>query len=447
MDLVQLDALCSDLTVAARALKSLCENSGNNRNPGSNVSVKEPLFLSANPLEAEHELAMARRNLCGITTRLQTLLSGPTCFIRRMAAQNQLLACLKWLGEFQITAYVPLSDSISLDELAELADVPEHTLSRVVRMTATAGFLQEPQLGYVAHTPLSLAFTNELLYFDAAMFLANKVAPSALDLTPFEQKPNQGGLNMVGMRSFDSFATHRAQEPQLNRQWLAYCHSVGSTHNDLGALINLLNWQSLGDASVVHICDRYTKASQALANISNGLRVMVQAYDHTPTDSPLTGPEEVEQEPAIIHNINVQRRKPTAAQPVGDAAVYILQPSFDARTTDEYTPQELLAHELQSHFRILRNNVSALLILAPKMLPEPGSVALNLEVQARLLDFAEMQFTRKSAVEVTELFKLTESICDAHGRLMVTKRLRSADGATIALAVKYQAFSERSELV
>ena len=174
---------------------------------------------------------------------------------------------------------------------------------------------------------------------------------------------------------------------------------------------------------------------------------MVQAYDYTPTDSPLTGPEEVEQEPAIVHNINVQRRKPTAAQPVSDAAVYILQPSFDARNTDEYTPHELLTLELQSHFRILRNNVSALLILAPKMLPEPGSVALNLEVQARLLDFAEMQFNQKSAVEVTELFKLTESICDAHGRLMVTKRLRSADGATIALAVKYQAFAERSELI
>lgn len=171
----------------------------------------------------------------------------------RAFLQNQLLACLKWLGEFQITAYVPLNDSISLDELAELADVPEHTLSRVVRMTATAGFLHEPQLGCVAHTPLSLAFTNELLYFDAAMFLANKVAPSALDLTPFEQKQNHGGLNMAGLQSFESFATHRAQEPQLNRQWLAYCHSVGNPPNDLGALINLLNWQSLGDASVVHV--------------------------------------------------------------------------------------------------------------------------------------------------------------------------------------------------
>lgn len=174
---------------------------------------------------------------------------------------------------------------------------------------------------------------------------------------------------------------------------------------------------------------------------------MVQAYDHAPTDSCLIGQEEVEQESAVSHNIDIQRRRPTAVQPVSDAAVYIVQPSFDARSTDEYTPHELLTLELQSHFKILRHNTSALLILAPKMLPEPGSVALNLEVQARLLDFAEMQFNHKSAVEVTELFKLTESICDAHGRLMVTKRLRAADGATIALAIKYQTLTEPDELI
>ena len=114
-------------------------------------------------------------------------------------------------------------------------------------MTATAGFLHEPQLGYVAHTPLSLPFTTELSYFDAAMFLANRVAPSALDLTSVTLKQD------IGSRSPRSFALDCAQEPQLNRQWLAYCHSVGSTENDLAALLNLLNWQSLGEASVVHV--------------------------------------------------------------------------------------------------------------------------------------------------------------------------------------------------
>lgn len=126
--------------------------------------------------------------------------------------------------------------------------------------------------------------------------------------------------------------------------------------------------------------------------------------------------------------------------------MYILQPSFTAMNTNGYTPHELLLIELRSHFEVLQGNTTALLILAPTMLPEPGSVAINLEVQARLLDFAEMQLNSKSAVEVTELFKMTESICDGQGRLMVTNRLRSVDGATVALAVKYQSFKELDEL-
>ncbi|KAF2024546.1 toxin biosynthesis regulatory protein AflJ [Setomelanomma holmii] len=433
MDLIHLDALCSDLTVAAKNLKALCEGSGSNSPTSSNESSKGSLQPSN---KFQDEISSARSDLCGIATRLQTLLAGPTCFIRRMAVQNQLLACLKWLGEYQITAYVPLNDSISLEELAELADVSEPTLSRVVRMTATAGFLQEPQLGHVAHTPLSSSFTNELMYFDAAMFLANRVAPSALDMTLFPQKQDTGSSSLVALKYAQAFASDRAQEPQLNRQWLAYCHSIGDMKLDVTPLLNVLNWHSLGGASVVH----------TLAQVSHALQIIVQTYDYTPGDSAMKSPGYHEGDEAISRRVTVQRRKPTMQQPVRDAAVYILQPSFDARSTDDFTPQELLTIELKSHYSILQANPSAVLIVAPVMLPEPGSVAVNLEVQARLLDFAEMRFNQGSAMEVTELFQLTESTCDAHGRLMVTNRLRSADGATIALAAQYQSFSERTEL-
>ncbi|KAF2847104.1 toxin biosynthesis regulatory protein AflJ [Plenodomus tracheiphilus IPT5] len=433
MDLVQLDALCSELTVAAESLKALCEGSGNN-SPASIGLFKDSLHP---PIQLQDDISTARSNLCGVATRLQILLADPTCFIRQMAIQNQLLACLKWLGEYQITAYVPLSDSISLEELAELADVSEYTLSRVVRMTATAGFLHEPQLGYIAHTPLSSSFTNELTYFDAAMFLANRVAPSALDMTYFPQKQEAGASTMAVLKSAQTFALDRAQEPKLNRQWLAYYHSVGGMNHDVTTLIHVLNWHSLGGASVVH----------TLAHVSHALQVIVQTYDYTPADLAMKGLGNDEQDAVASRRIIVQRRKPAIQQPVRDAAVYILQPSFDARSTEDITPQELLAIELKSHYNILQANPSAVLIVAPVLLPEPGSVPVNMEVQARIIDFAEIQFNKRSAMEVTELFQLTESICDAHGRLIVTNRLRSVDGATIALAVQYQSLSERTEFV
>ncbi|EOA88817.1 uncharacterized protein SETTUDRAFT_168062 [Exserohilum turcica Et28A] len=202
-----------------------------------------------------------------------------------MAMQNQLLACLKWMGEYQIIAYIPLDDTISLEELANLADVPEHTLSRVVRMTATAGFLHEPQLGHVAHTSLSLSFTTELSHFDAAMFLANKVAPASLDPAFFSHDQYGTGLSPQTRPTFEMLS----QEPQFSRQWQAYRHNMGSARSQLAYLSSLLNWHSLGDASVVEICDNATTLAHQIAQTSPQLRVTVQTYDFTPTDTGLSG--------------------------------------------------------------------------------------------------------------------------------------------------------------
>ena len=68
----------------------------------------------------------------------------------------------------------------------------------------------------------------------------------------------------------------------------------------------------------------------------------------------------------------------------------------------------------------------------------PGSVAVNVEVQAQLRDIAHLQLGNESALEVTKLAKVIEAVCDRHGRLIVTNRLRSLNGATIALAMQYQ---------
>ena len=127
--------------------------------------------------------------------------------------------------------------------------------------------------------------------------------------------------------------------------------------------------------------------------------------------------------------------------------MYLLHPSFGAASTRGYTPSELVGMELKAHFGILRANPAALLILAPVILPEPGSVAVNLETQARLLDFANTHLTGQGAMEVSELVRLTESVCDTRGRLVVKSRVRSADGTTIGLVVKYQSSCESAELV
>lgn len=172
----------------------------------------------------------------------------------------------------------------------------------------------------------------------------------------------------------------------------------------------------------------------------------VQTYDFIPIDARLSGVGNGDKDLVTSERIIVQRRKPTTVQPVKDAAVYLLHPSFCAASTRGYTADDLITMELKAHFGILRANPMALLILAPAMLPEPGSVAINVETRVRLLDFTDMHLTGNGAMEVSELYKLTESISDARGKLVVKNRVRSADGATIALVVKYQS-CESAELI
>ncbi len=154
-----------------------------------------------------------------------------------------------------------------------------------------------------------------------------------------------------------------------------------------------------------------------------------------------------EPEDLTTSRITIQMRKPAAPQTVKDAAIYFLQPSLTSSAAASPTLSEILVAELQSHLSILRANPSALLILAPPLLPEPGTVDINDEVRARIFDFTNLQLTNDSALEVMELFKLVESVCDTHGMLMVTGRLRSLNGATIALTLKYRSFADNTPFV
>jgi hypothetical protein len=86
MDLSQLDALCSDLTVAAKTLKGLCDSKSSSLNGHDDITANGCIFPVI-ASQSGHEILEAQRDLCGIATRLQMLLAGPSCFIRRMAVQ------------------------------------------------------------------------------------------------------------------------------------------------------------------------------------------------------------------------------------------------------------------------------------------------------------------------------------------------------------------------
>lgn len=171
--------------------------------------------------------------------------------------QNQLLACLQWLGEFQVLAYVPLSGTVPAKDVADLAGVPETQLCRIVRMTATAGFLHEPQPGHIAHTALSAPFVTKLSYLDAAMFLAETAAPIALQMAAATQRhgdsnhPSESAYTLA-FNTSQTFQSACEQRTKLQRQWSAYlrCADTGDSFTEL---LSRLDWRSLGNACIVDV--------------------------------------------------------------------------------------------------------------------------------------------------------------------------------------------------
>ena len=123
-------------------------------------------------------------------------------------------------------------ESVPIKDVADLSGVPEEQLVRVIHLTATAGFLHEPQPGQVTHSALSAPFVTNPSYLDAAMFLATSATPAALDMALTSQRfgesdrPDETAYN-VALKTTQPFHTARQQCTKLHRQWSAYLHYSG----------------------------------------------------------------------------------------------------------------------------------------------------------------------------------------------------------------------------
>lgn len=168
----------------------------------------------------------------------------------------QILACLRWLGEMQVIACIPLEGSIAMKDLADLVNSPEEQLERVVRLMASARFLAVPpdNPGLVTHTGLSSSFVTHLSNLDAIMFLGGTVGPAALQMsggvTHAGQLSGAPKLSPLGPLSFE---TALEQQPRLRRQWAAYCGCMRDSTPLVVDLLGRLDWAILGNAVIVDV--------------------------------------------------------------------------------------------------------------------------------------------------------------------------------------------------
>lgn len=159
------------------------------------------------------------------------------------------------------------------------------------------------------------------------------------------------------------------------------------------------------------------------------------------------GAVEAEKTKEFNTRIAVQQRAPGAPQTVKNAAVYILRLPAPSPGVPSHTLLAQILAELRAHLSVLRANHSAVtLVLAPRLLPEPGSVNPDVEATARLHDLSRLQLTNEGEMEIGELVKMVNSVHDSMGWLVVVNKLRLNNTAMMALGVKYQPYADRHEV-
>ncbi|KFZ03028.1 hypothetical protein V502_11292 [Pseudogymnoascus sp. VKM F-4520 (FW-2644)] len=475
MDLaLQVEIGALELTTALQNLVTSLRDAATPAEPISNPTTAFDLTSpfsqpTTSSTEANSKVQEARRAVRAKTAEICSLLAEPADLLQQLAIQNQFVACLQWLGEFLVLACIPATGSVPIKDVAQLSAVPETQLIRIIRMTATVGFLREPRAGYVAHTPISAQFISRTSYRDAAMFLAEHATSAAIQMTSNTHRLQDaaGSANLKGNGQQGQTTVERS--PRFERQWAAYLKHVGDESHNAGVteVLSRLDWSNLLDnAQVVEACAFSPELSTTLADLHPGLHFVVQVDPSLAStfrkgpNPPLTRNGGVDGDLALglrsdctSSRITIESRLPGTPQTVRDAAVYILyKPPSSSRLFSSQPGaapgcfRTWITTELKAHIGVLSAGDGTLIISTGPVLPEPGTVNAEIEAVARLRDLSSFQLFNEHEIEMLELVELVNSVGDGSGKLVVVNQLRSRKKVIVALCVKYRpVFNERQE--
>lgn len=349
---------------------------------------------------------------------------------------------------------------MSIKDVADLADVPEAQLHRVLRLMAMMGFMHEPLPGFVEHTALSAGFVNRPTLLDASMFLAETAAPLALHMTGATKgchdssrgqsdSDDSSGHSSAGSSRMSpwntscnekqTFQAAYEQRPKLQRQWPAFFRCIGNAGCGSVELLSQLNWASLGTACIVDVGGQSLGSITSLAKLYPQLHFVIQTEGLTPASNHMVA---ITGDADISGRISTRKRASGTPQTVQPAAVYLIRLSHH----NPLVPmRSRITVELRAHLGVLEANRSALLILMVQMLPDPGALDEHSEGMARLRDLTLLQLVNSGDVDEEEMTNIVDSVRDDNGRLAVVKKLRCQNSAEVAVGIKYQNDENRKQ--
>ncbi|KAJ4389513.1 hypothetical protein N0V93_006983 [Gnomoniopsis smithogilvyi] len=364
----------------------------------------------------------------------------PDNLLRTLVSQTQLLAGLHWLNKSQVLACIPPGEAVPFENVAEMAYVSLAELSRVIRFTATFGFLSEPQTDLVAHTSLSRHFLNKTSLSDAIMFFGDAVFTQMLK-TPFttqlQDRAAHGHSPFQSLHPGTPFKLDAHYPPRLKRQATAFQRQVlqralSSERTTADLLGPWMADPSPNTFTVVQVCCEpdAIHVARAIACRHPQLYSVIQLDAETGL---VCDGSEDDTNPG---HVTIQHCAPISAQRVKDAWLYIIHLPTPSVLP---TPVDMLScatHMLWAHFDILRQNRSSRLVLVANGLVGSAKVNSKAEAATRMYDLLLMQMTTdKQAITMNQMEQLLSTIRDTSWGLVIWRKEISDSHPTVAIEV------------
>ncbi|GJC98600.1 hypothetical protein ColKHC_07426 [Colletotrichum higginsianum] len=334
---------------------------------------------------------------------------------------TQLLACLRWLGQFHVLAYVPLTETVAYNDLADLAGVPPAQIRRIVRMAATDGILCSPQPDRVAHTPLSAQMYKKPSYLDAIRFTAETVVPTSLrmaDATRRRMRYHQEDANPFRVTTDSSLSLASACERDHKLRRSAITFRRLTSVNRTSAVLEILSSVGLEELEQT-VVDMHEGTKQKSEPAYSSQRIETSSW------------------------LEIQSRAPGTTQNETNAAVYLLH------VPDPFFYASSSAHaELRAHFDVLRTNETVTVILIADVVPQSGSRGGRggspdgpAEARALLNDVLLLQAGHDVVFDMKRLEALSEFAREGADRVTVVNQLSSASHSLVAFVLRSRSLS------
>ena len=166
---------------------------------------------------------------------------------------------LQVIHRFNILQAVPISGSVSYEEIASNIGLHVIHLRRLLRLAMASGFLDETQDGRVKHNASSAMLLRTPLFSDILgvmsefMFKASTGLIDAIQLDPALREPNATGFN-VAFQTDKDFLRYLDSKPEAARMFSKMMKGMtsnpGFSHDHI---VRGYKWSELGKATVVDV--------------------------------------------------------------------------------------------------------------------------------------------------------------------------------------------------